>query len=306
MAELDLPQALDYRGERPSLTGARRQEIQDLLQKRVLVTGDIATHLETLSGFDVAGYIPRRATANSIAESRFPLADQLAILSHAVCTVVGYVIDHPASAPRLQILAGAFQKGIGVIREHALDYFQTMMVPANHNRLVKLINYDLTDWSSELFRAGVIAGSKWLEPPPVGQLPAVVVPIWTRLDAFLNSGGLIHVEEQAAERPAKQRKMDGKTTPRVCFSWASKKSWCRLKQTASRNGSSSSRPTKTAHPCSALSPHLPLHVPPHPLPRASAPPGDLMQRVQPSPCRRQLDIKLYIPKTDHLGNFLMA
>ena len=73
-------------GERPSLTGAKRQEIQHLLQKRVLVTSDIATQL---SGFDVAGYMPRRATANSIAESRFPLADQLAILSHAVCTVVG-------------------------------------------------------------------------------------------------------------------------------------------------------------------------------------------------------------------------
>ena len=58
-------------GERPSLTGAKRQEIQDLLQKRMLVTGDIATQLEILSGFDVAGYIPRSATANSIAEYRF-------------------------------------------------------------------------------------------------------------------------------------------------------------------------------------------------------------------------------------------
>eukprot|EP00904_Undaria_pinnatifida_P003160 jgi/Undpi1/12845/HiC_scaffold_7.g02512.m1 len=145
-------------GERPSLTGAKRQEIQDLLHKRVLVTSDIATQLEALSVFDVAGYMPRSATANSIAESMFPLADQLAILSHAVCTVVGYGIDHPASAARLQILAGAFEKWIGVIREHALDYFQTMMVPANRNRLVKLINSDVTDWSSELFRAGVIAG----------------------------------------------------------------------------------------------------------------------------------------------------
>ena len=156
-------------GERPSLTGAKRQETQDLLQKRLLVTSDIATpHLETLSGFDVAGYMPWSATANSIAESRFPLTDQLAILSHAVCTVVGHGIDHPASAVRLQILAGAFETGMGVIREHALDYFQTMMVPANRNRLVKLINSNLTDWSSELFRAGVIAISNWLESPPVG------------------------------------------------------------------------------------------------------------------------------------------
>ena len=123
-------------GERPSLTGAKRQEIQDLLQTRVLVTGDIATQLETLSGFDVAGYMLRSATASNIAESRFPLADQLDILSHAVCTVVGYGIDHSASAARLQILAEASEKRIGVIREHALDYFQTMMVPANHNRLV--------------------------------------------------------------------------------------------------------------------------------------------------------------------------
>ena len=52
--------------ERPSLTGAKRQDMQDLLQKRVLVTGDISTELGTLSGFDVAGCIPRSATANSI------------------------------------------------------------------------------------------------------------------------------------------------------------------------------------------------------------------------------------------------
>ena len=90
MAELDLPQALDYRGERPSLTGAKRQEIQDLLQKRVLVTGDIANQLETLSGFDVDVYMPRSATAKSIAESSFLPADQLAIDSHAVCTAVSY------------------------------------------------------------------------------------------------------------------------------------------------------------------------------------------------------------------------
>ena len=176
-------------GERPSLTGAKRQEIQDLLQKRVLVTGDIANQLETLSGFDVDEYMPRSATAKSIAESSFLPADQLAIDSHAVCTVVGYGIDHPASAARLHLLAGAFEKGIGGIWEHALDYFQIMMVPANRNRLVKLIISDLTDWSSELFRAGVIAGATWLEPPLVGQLPAVVVLTWTRLDAFLTSGG---------------------------------------------------------------------------------------------------------------------
>ena len=76
-----------------------------------------------------------------------------------------------------------------MIREHALDYFQTMMVPANRNRLVKLIYSDLMDWSLVLLRLEVIAGVPWLELSPVGQLPAVVVPIWTRLDVFLSSGG---------------------------------------------------------------------------------------------------------------------
>ena len=50
-------------GERPSLTGAKRQDIQDLLRKRVLVTGDIATQLEKLSGFDIAEAMPRSTTA---------------------------------------------------------------------------------------------------------------------------------------------------------------------------------------------------------------------------------------------------
>ena len=86
IAEPDVPQKYwIIAGERPSLTGVKRQEIQDLLQKRVLVTGDIATKLETLSGFVVAGYMLRSATANNIAESKFPLADQLAILSRTQC-----------------------------------------------------------------------------------------------------------------------------------------------------------------------------------------------------------------------------
>ena len=128
----------------------------------MLVSSDIATQLETLSEFDVAGYMSRSTATNSIVESRFPLADQLAILSHEGCTVVGYGIDHPPSAARLPTLAGAFEKRIGVIREHELDCCQTMMVPANRNRLVKLINSDLPDWSSEIFRARVITGATWL------------------------------------------------------------------------------------------------------------------------------------------------
>ena len=98
-------------GERPSLTGAKRQEIQDLLQKLVLVTSDIATQMEALSGFVVAAYMPRNATANSTAEFRFPVVDQLAFLLLAVCTVVGYGIDQPASAVPVQILAGVFERG---------------------------------------------------------------------------------------------------------------------------------------------------------------------------------------------------
>ena len=77
-----------------------------------------------------------------------------------------------------------------MIWEHALFYFQTMMIPASRNPLVKLINSDLTDWSSQLFRVAVMAGATWLEPRvPVGQLPAVVVPIRTRLDVFLTFAG---------------------------------------------------------------------------------------------------------------------
>ena len=106
-------------GERPSLTGAKRQKIQDLLQKRVLVTGDIATKLKTLSGFYVTGYIPRSVRATSIAESRFPLANNAPFFGMQ-CT--------PSSAARLQALADSFERGIGVIKEHALNYFHTMML----------------------------------------------------------------------------------------------------------------------------------------------------------------------------------
>lgn len=206
---------------RPALTSIRRTELQDLLQKRVMVTGEIATQLETLSGFDVTGYMPRTATAKSVAESRFPLADQLAILAHAVSTVVGYGEHTENTTARLRTLDAAFARGIEVVREHALDFFEAMNVPANRSRLAKLINADLAAWSSKLVRAGVSAGVTWHEPPPPGQLPAVVVPVWDKLDAFIDAGGLMNVEEAAAERPAKQRKVGDKVArvDKVCFGW---------------------------------------------------------------------------------------
>eukprot|EP00904_Undaria_pinnatifida_P010529 jgi/Undpi1/6606/HiC_scaffold_20.g09085.m1 len=139
---------------RPALTSIRRTELQDLLQKRVMVTGEIATQLETLSGFDVTGYMPRTATAKSVAESRFPLADQLAILAHAVSTVVGYGEHTENTTARIRTLDAAFARGIEVVREHALDFFEAMNVPANRSRLAKLINADLAAWSSKLVRAG--------------------------------------------------------------------------------------------------------------------------------------------------------
>ena len=111
-------------GERPSLTGAKRQEIQDLLQKRVLVR-------EQHSRIQVPpGGPTRRSLARSVHSS-------------------GVRPRPPGIGRTPPNLGGTFEKGIGVIREHVLDYFQTMMVPANRNWLVKLINSDLTDWSSE-------------------------------------------------------------------------------------------------------------------------------------------------------------
>ena len=59
----------------------------------------------------------------------------------------------------------------------------------------------------------------------MGQLPVVVVAIRTGLDAFLNTGGLVLVEEPTVDRPAKQRKFDD-TSVRVCFSRASQQSCC--------------------------------------------------------------------------------
>ena len=88
--------------------------------------------------------MPRSTTPTSIAESKFALADQLAILSHVVRHVAPFVIGK-ASAARLRTQAGEFETGIGVIREPALNYFPTTVVPANRSRLVKLINSDLTN-----------------------------------------------------------------------------------------------------------------------------------------------------------------
>lgn len=122
------------------------------------------------------------------------------MLSHAVCTVVGYDITKPPLTAHIRTVADAFKKAIGAVHHQALDYSQAMMLRENSNRLVQLVNSDPTDWSWESFKAGLDAGSTWMEPSVPGQVPTAEVPIWTRtiLLTCINTGELVHLETGAA------------------------------------------------------------------------------------------------------------
>ena len=67
-------------------------------------------------------------------------------------------------------------------------------------RISRFINQDLEDWSNAVHDAALSAGSNWHEPPGIDELPGAVVPTWAKIGAYIDAGGLEHVDIQGTGR----------------------------------------------------------------------------------------------------------
>ena len=126
MTEPDVPQLLDYRGRTAFADGSEapgdpgpaaeadagdrryRHPAGNTLGIRCRWVHTSERHREQHSRIQV----PRLRTNSSFFRTQ------------CAQWLVGHDIDNPESAARLQTIASAFEKEIGVTREHGLDYFR--------------------------------------------------------------------------------------------------------------------------------------------------------------------------------------
>lgn len=163
----------------------------------MLVTDRVAAQLDDISRLDVVDFVPRRASSTKAVTS-IPLSDQLAILAHAVQSIIGYAITDRLCQARLEEVMQSFNRGVTKLRGHALDNYDAA-------RIANLLNSYLEGWSSALFRVGMDARRTLRNPPTIAHFPPVVVLTWEKLSAYINTSGLMNV---AVSKPlAKRHKM---------------------------------------------------------------------------------------------------
>lgn len=189
-------------GGKTVMMGCKQAELQAVLARKTQVTQAVASQLTSLAGFRVEDYLPAGA---GIKAADLALSDQMDIMVDAITTVLGKGVSGDACRDRLDTLKRGLEEGAGTLREHARENFLAIRVPQNKARLVKMVNGDMDEWSSRLVDIAATAAVEWMVPPEDDSLPAVPVPIWSKLNAYMAAGGIINAEEYAHQAPVAKR-----------------------------------------------------------------------------------------------------
>lgn len=211
-----------------------RTELRDLLSKKALVTAAVATQLQTLSGLDVGAFLPPGIDLDVAANL---LVDrQMRVLGNAIVLVVG---EDASSVGRTRAsqLGDAFNEGVTLVEDHCMQQLAALQHPDNRRRMVQVVNDDLHAWSVALHGASAAAGRRWATPPGIADLPPVVVPVWRKLRAYIDTGVVPNdpppqrrLPSASVGRPPTKRGRKEPTpkdaTP-TCFQWDRKKT-CRF------------------------------------------------------------------------------
>ena len=76
------------------------------------------------------------------------------------------------------------------------------------------INKDLEDCPTAVHDAALSVKFNWHEPRGIDELPAVVLPTWTKIGAYIDAGELEHVDIH--KDPVETREKGGRAVKRVC------------------------------------------------------------------------------------------
>ena len=119
---------------------------------------------------------------------------QFAILGKVLIFVIGRDVTSVGGEARVEKLHAEFEDGVEMVTSHGEANYQAIQLSVHKKRTERFINEVLEDWSTAVHDAGLFAKSTWHEPPGIDDLPTVVLPTWTKVGAYLDAGGLEHVD----------------------------------------------------------------------------------------------------------------
>lgn len=94
----------------------------------------------------------------------------------------------------MEKLRAAFQDSADKGTSHGEVNHQATQTPVHKSRIARFINKDVEDWSTTVNGAKLSAKSNWHETPEIDELPGAVVPRWVNINAYIDAGGLDHVD----------------------------------------------------------------------------------------------------------------
>ena len=166
------------------------------------MTQAVTSQPTNLAGFRVEDHLPAEA---GIKPAGLALSDRMDIMVDASTTVLGTGASGDACRDRLETPKRGLEEDPGTLRGHAREIVLAIRVRQNKARLVKIVNGGMDEWSSRLVDIAAAAAVEWMVPPEDDSLPAVPVPIWSKLNAYMAAGGIINAEEYAHQAPVAKR-----------------------------------------------------------------------------------------------------
>ena len=202
-------------GDKPKGCDLSRVHLQRVFKNTALASPAVVEQLSALAGLDVTAFVPQGAepsTAGTIAiEKRF------AILVKVLILVIGRDVTSVGGKARVEKLCAAFEDGVEMVTSHGDANHQAIQLPIHKKRIARFINKDLED------------------------LPAVVLPTWSKIAAYIDAGRLEHVDthkdpvatREKGGRAVKRARRDTDCARLPCFGWASQ-CGCRFERKGDR------------------------------------------------------------------------
>ena len=186
--------------ERPAMFNLKRSELQAVLAEVTAVTDRVTTQLDTLKGFSVTDYMAEGDDTSAVGDDTSAVGDmflpeQMDVMVQSLLTVIGTGVESDTGVERMQTLARAFHEGADTLRVHCRKHRGKLRIAANKNIMRDLVNEDVKSWAADLFGAAVAALKASRSPPT--DFPDVIVPIWTKLNGYMTTGGLQHAPNVA-------------------------------------------------------------------------------------------------------------
>lgn len=177
-------------------------DMRVVLRKKMHVTKELADVVNALADFKVREFLPASNEPSAVGVS---ILDHFEILIEAVSSVLRRQSSTNEASKRVDVLERAFREGLVRFKAHCNEFRHKLRVPDNVDVLAAWLDKSINDWADAVHeQAGEFAQIHETGPPPPDQFPAVLVPDFTRLDGWMERGGLQYLPD-----PPRQAQQSG-------------------------------------------------------------------------------------------------